>query len=117
MANDFGFEEVFAKPLSFFAGENDILIAISSSGNSKNILNAARVAHEKGMKLITLSGFKENNHLWCMDSDAAVLLQSDLYGIVEAGHEVILHGIIETLWLKQRGAGSENPGRICAQKN
>ncbi|MFH2060672.1 MAG: SIS domain-containing protein [Pseudomonadota bacterium] len=100
MANDFGYEQVYAKPLKQFVQKEDILIAISSSGNSDNILNCVKIAQDTGMKIITLSGMREDNKLWNSQSDVSFFLSSDLYGIVEVGHEALLHGMIETLWLQ-----------------
>ncbi|MCD4676444.1 MAG: SIS domain-containing protein [Desulfobacula sp.] len=64
MANDFGYEQVYARPLNQMAQTDDVLIAISSSGNSENILSCIKVAQDKRMKIITLSGMNENNRLW-----------------------------------------------------
>lgn len=97
MANDYGYENVYARPLKVHASKNDILIAISSSGNSKNILNAVKVAKKKNMKVITLSGLNENNKLWATPCLVSFFVSSDFYGIVEVCHETILHSIIETL--------------------
>ncbi len=102
MANDFGYRQVYARPLDRFASADDLLIAISSSGNSDNIISCVNLAHEKGMNIITLSGMSKNNKLWNCQSDVSFFLDSVLYGIVEVGHEAILHGIIETLWLKTK---------------
>lgn len=99
MANDFGYEEVYTRSLNLNAVGNDILIAISSSGNSKNILNAVEAAKNKNMRIITLSGFKKDNALWNYAADIAFFISSDLYGIIEMSHEAVLHGMIETLWL------------------
>ncbi|HCY88164.1 MAG TPA: phosphoheptose isomerase [Desulfobacteraceae bacterium] len=99
MANDYGYEDVYARPLDTFAREGDVLIAISSSGNSPNIMNAVDVARKKKMTLVTLSGFKPDNRLWNASASVSFMVPGTLYGIVEAAHEVILHGIIETLWL------------------
>jgi len=63
MANDYGYEQVFSEPLKVLMEKNDLLIAISSSGQSKNILNVAEIAAKKGCKIITMSGFKSNNPL------------------------------------------------------
>lgn len=102
MANDYGYENVYARPLTVHASENDILIAISSSGNSENILNAVAVARKKNMQIITLSGLNKNNKLWQINSQASFFVSSNLYGIVEVSHEAILHGVIETLWLEDQ---------------
>lgn len=102
MANDFGYEQVYARPLKKMAVSEDVLIAISSSGNSENILSSVEVALDKGLHTITLSGMDETNRLWSVDTNVSFFVSSDLYGIVEVSHEAILHGVIETLWLENR---------------
>ncbi len=101
MSNDFGYENVYLQPLEKLVRPKDLLIAISSSGNSENILLCAKMAIKRGMDLITLSGFKDDNRLWSMESNLSFLVPADLYGIVELSHEAILHGIIESLWLEK----------------
>ena len=58
MGNDCGYEQVFARPVALFASPGDVLIAISSSGQSANIRNAAAEMRKLGGKTVTLSGFK-----------------------------------------------------------
>ncbi|MCU0642136.1 MAG: SIS domain-containing protein [archaeon] len=58
--NDFGFEEIFSKQVEALAGDKDVLFCLSTSGNSKNILKAAEKAREKGCKVVSLTGSKEN---------------------------------------------------------
>lgn len=99
MANDNGYDEIYAKPLGVLAVPGDLLIAISSSGKSPNILKAARVAEQKKMKLITLSAFAPDNPLWNVKAQVSFYLPSTLYGHVELGHAALLHAVIETLWL------------------
>jgi len=55
-ANDFGYDAVFERFVSTMGNEFDVLLAISTSGNSENVLRAAKVAHEKGMKVVGLTG-------------------------------------------------------------
>jgi D-sedoheptulose 7-phosphate isomerase len=55
-ANDYGFAHIFSRYLEAFGKQGDVLLAISTSGNSENVLNAAKVAREKGMKVIGLTG-------------------------------------------------------------
>lgn len=99
MANDFGYPEVYARPLRTLAKKDDLLIAISSSGKSANILNSCQVAEEKGMSIITLSAFSSDNPLWARKADVSLFVKSSLYGLVEVGHEALLHSAIETMWL------------------
>lgn len=55
IGNDFGFEKIFSRQLEAFGKQGDVLIAFSTSGNSKNILEAVNTAHEKGMTVIGLT--------------------------------------------------------------
>lgn len=90
IGNDIDYKEVFAYPLSRFANEGDVLITISSSGNSPNIIRAIEVAREKNMKVITLSGMKEENKSRAM-GDLNFWIPSKSYGIVESTHQCLLH--------------------------
>lgn len=56
VSNDFGYEHVFSRYVEAVGKERDVLLAISTSGNSKNIIQAIEAAHEKKMKVITLTG-------------------------------------------------------------
>lgn len=96
MANDFGYECVYEKGMEMFADEGDILIAISSSGNSENITRAAIKAKEKGCTVITLSGFKNNNKLRYL-GDINIYVPKEHYGYVELSHQIILHMITDTI--------------------
>lgn len=102
MANDFGYAEVYARPLRQMARAGDMLVAISSSGNSQNIIACADAAVSLGLSLLTLSAFDESNKLWNHQSDVSLFLSSDLYGLVEVGHEALLHAVIECLWLADK---------------
>ena len=56
LGNDYGFEEVFARQVAALGRPGDVLVAISTSGNSPNVLRAAKAARERGMKVIGLTG-------------------------------------------------------------
>ncbi|MBF0124823.1 MAG: SIS domain-containing protein [Magnetococcales bacterium] len=102
MANDFGYESVYYRPLSVLARPTDLLIAISSSGRSENILRCVRWAQEQRLSLVTLSSMSEDNPLWQQQADVAFYLPTHLYGHAEVGHEALLHGVIETVWLSTK---------------
>lgn len=55
-ANDYGFKSIFSRYVEALGGENDGLVAISTSGNSENIIEAVKVAKKKGMKVVALTG-------------------------------------------------------------
>lgn len=96
ISNDFGYENVFQKPLEVFALKQDILIAISSSGRSKNILRAAAEAKKIGCLVITLSGFSQDNPLRSC-GDFNFYVPSDSYGMVEVVHTAICHCFLDTI--------------------
>lgn len=94
MTNDYGYENGFARMLDQVINKNDVLIAISSSGNSINIRNAADIAKKHQANIITLSGFSEGNSLRKM-GNINIWLDSDDYGFVEIGHQFLLHNIAD----------------------
>ncbi|HIE00255.1 MAG TPA: SIS domain-containing protein [Thiotrichaceae bacterium] len=96
MANDYGYENVYSQALESLISEQDILIAISSSGQSPNILNAADKALNKKATVITLTGFDKNNPLRSR-GDINIWLNSDDYGFVELGHGFILHNLADRI--------------------
>ena len=96
MANDFGYENAFSRILNTVMKPNDILIAISSSGKSENICNAAKVATEKYGIVITFTGFHQDNPLKKL-GNINFWLNSIDYGMVEIGHQFILHNIADRI--------------------
>jgi len=94
LGNDYGYEQVFAKQIELFAQAGDLLIAISSSGRSPNILNAVAAARARGCRVVTLSGFTPDNPLR-REGDINFFLASDQYGFVELGHLTICHAILD----------------------
>ncbi len=102
LGNDYGFEYVFSKQVEFHGRTGDLLIAISSSGGSVDILNACTTARKEGMSIVTLSGFKADNPLRKL-GDVNFYLDSPEYGFVELGHQTIIHAVLDrgTGWNKQ----------------
>jgi D-sedoheptulose 7-phosphate isomerase len=98
MANDFGYENAFARILATVGAPGDTLIAISSSGNSANIRNAVTEMRKLGGATITLSGFKRDNPLRAL-GDVNLWLDSGDYGMVEIGHQFLLHNLADRLRL------------------
>lgn len=94
VSNDYGYERVFQKPVEMFAQKGDILIAISSSGRSKNIINAVTAAKGKGCFIFTLSGFDVKNQLRTR-GDLNFYVPSCCYGPVEITHLAICHCILD----------------------
>ena len=90
--NDYGYEQGYARQLEIMARPEDLLVAISSSGSSNNIINAVKMAKEKKIKVFTLTGFKPNNPLRSMGT-WNFWFDSQEYGQVEVGHLFLLHHI------------------------
>lgn len=96
MTNDYGYEFAYARQLNQILSPDDVVVLISSSGNSMNIVNAALASREKGAFLITLSGFSYDNKLRGV-GDVNIWLNSSDYGFVEIGHQFILHNLADRL--------------------
>lgn len=95
-ANDYGWENAYTKFIEQFANRETLVILLSSSGNSQNIVNAAEYC-AGNHDMITLSGFDPDNALRANYSQASKLhfwVNSRDYGIVECLHELILHSVI-----------------------
>lgn len=93
--NDLSFDQVFALPLTRFAQAGDLLITISSSGASQNVLQALERAHEMRLRIVTVSGRSSNNPSRSF-GDVNFYLPVSRYGWIESGHHVVLH-----YWLDQ----------------
>ena len=96
VGNDYCFEELYVKPLEWYAEPGDLVIAISSSGNSANILNACRTAQEKKLSIVTLSGMGATNSLRTL-GHINFYIDAPTYGLAESGHAVILHHWMDLL--------------------
>lgn len=98
LANDFGYENLFAEAIKMYADRGDIVIAISSSGESKNILNAVKYAKAAKCIVYTLSGFSSDNSLRKSgDLNFYVPTKKAEYGFTEITHLAILHSILDII--------------------
>lgn len=95
-ANDLGYERVFSRPLGMHGRLGDVLFAVSSSGESRNITNAVEAAIALRMNVVTLSGFKPDNTLRKMGG-INFYVPSDKYGTVEICHLAILHSVLDEI--------------------
>jgi D-sedoheptulose 7-phosphate isomerase len=94
LGNDLGYEHVFEKQIEWFARKGDMLVAISSSGRSPNILKGVAAARAAGAEVVTLSGFEPGNPLRG-SGDLNFYLPSKQYGFVEAGHLALLSAVVD----------------------
>jgi len=94
LGNDIGYENVFARQIEWHGRAGDVLIAISSSGKSPNILNGVRAARQYGATVVTFSGFRDDNPLR-QQGDVNFYVRATEYGFVEVAHQAILHAILD----------------------
>ena len=95
-ANDFGYEKWLKMAIEYYFDKGDCIILISSSGTSKNIVNAAKYAKRKGIYLITFSGFDSKNPLRKLGKINFWLNSKD-YNIIESVHQIWLLSIVDSL--------------------
>lgn len=95
IANDYGFEHVFARQVDALGAEGDLLVAITTSGTSKNVLAAVEVARERGMKILALTGAK--GAAFVASCDAGVAVPSSVTARVQECHIAIGHLLCEAV--------------------
>lgn len=100
ISNDFSYQDVFSYNIKRWAQKGDLVFAISSSGESQNIINAAQAAKNAGCMVITLSAFESNNRLRAI-GDINFYVPIKEYGFAEISHLAILHSILD-LAIKER---------------
>lgn len=93
-ANDYGYENWVTESIKSYTLNNDLIILISSSGTSMNIINAANYCKEKKINLITLSGFELNNPLKKL-GNINFHVNSKNYNFIEMTHHIILVSIVD----------------------
>ena len=101
-ANDFGFEFGFARQIGFLGRPGDVLIAISSSGTSANILRAVEAARERDITVIGMSGF--GGGLLRELADVALYANVRNYGLVEDAHMAWIHVIAQIIARRRDGS-------------
>ena len=93
-SNDYGYENWVTEAIKSYTNKNDMIILISSSGVSKNIINAAKYCKLKSIKLITLSGFDKNNPLSKL-GNVNFHISSNHYNFIEMSHHIILVYLVD----------------------
>jgi D-sedoheptulose 7-phosphate isomerase len=93
-SNDYGYERVFEKAVEFYGNDGDLLILVSSSGNSENVLNAAKIARKLNIGVLTFSGFDKDNKLRQL-GDINFWANSKAYNIVEMTHHIWILSIVD----------------------
>jgi D-sedoheptulose 7-phosphate isomerase len=95
-SNDYGFDNWIYKALDLYADPGDLLILISSSGMSKNMINAVKKSKIRFSSIVTFTGFNKNNNLKKI-GDLSFFVDSNVYNIVENVHQIWLLSIVDSL--------------------
>jgi D-sedoheptulose 7-phosphate isomerase len=102
-ANDFGYEASFSRQLEMQAESGDVVICLSSSGNSPNIIAVLRQAHAMGLKTIAFTGFSGGAAVKL--ADITLHIPAHNYGVVEDCHQILMHNIAQYIYGRSvRGA-------------
>jgi len=100
IGNDLSFDETFSRQLENVVAAGDVVILITGSGNSRNLIKAAELSRARGAKVVGLLGF-DGGKLKAL-CDESLLIASDQYGVIEDMHMSVAH--ILTFYLKQKKA-------------
>ena len=102
ISNDISYEDVFSYRISKMLKESDMLVTISSSGNSPNVIKAIKTAKELGAFVVTVSGKKADNKSRQL-GDLNFYVPLETYGMVESAHAVLLHCWLDMYLDKYKG--------------
>ncbi len=102
LGNDYSYEDVFSKQLEMQMKKGDLLVAISSSGNSQNIIRAIDMAEKIGGNVITFTGFKEDNAARKRGA-INVYVPCSKYGLVESIHNLMLQQVVDEIMERDNG--------------
>jgi len=95
ISNDISYDKIFSYQAENLCKKNDLIIIISSSGNSKNVIELINFAKSKKIKTIGFSGFK-GGYLK-KNSNISIHINAENYGISEDSHHILMHGILQYL--------------------
>ncbi len=98
IANDYDYENIFSRQVQALGNTNDVLVAITTSGNSANVLAAIQAAHEKNMTVIALTGNSGGNLTSILkDNDVEIRVPSDSTARIQEVHLLVLHCICDLI--------------------
>lgn len=96
LSNDYGYEHGFERQINLYAQFGDLLLVVSSSGQSENIIRATWAAREGGCQIITFSGFSSDNPLRNL-GDLNFYIPAHEYGLVELAHATLVHYLTDMI--------------------
>ncbi len=98
IANDYSFDDIFAKQIRALGRQNDLLFAISTSGNSENVCRAIIAAHERGMKVVALTG-RDGGRLAGLlaDDDVEIRVPANRTARIQEVHHLVIHCLCDLI--------------------
>ena len=106
-SNDYGYEKWVEKAVEFYADKNDTLVLISSSGKSKNMINACKTAKKRKINAISFTGHSYNNPLSKI-SDLSLWVGSKAYNFIENTHQIWLLTVCDLIIGKREYPAKKN---------
>lgn len=106
IANDTSYENIFSHQIAYLGNKGDILVVISSSGNSKNILQVIKAAKALKMFVIALVGFDGGTTK--TEADIVLHVQKNNYGLVEDAHQALMHSMAQYIRRKHLTVSSDS---------
>ena len=98
IANDYSYNEIFSKQIRALGNEGDILLAISTSGGSKNVVEAIKAAHDRDMQVVALTGKDGGNMASLLtDNDVEIRVPSSRTARINEVHLIVLHCLCEII--------------------
>ncbi len=98
IANDYGYDIVFSKQIQALGQSDDILLAISTSGNSANIINAINAAHERGLHIVALTGKDGGKIAACLNADdIEIRVPSESTARIQEVHLLVIHCLCDLI--------------------
>jgi D-sedoheptulose 7-phosphate isomerase len=95
-SNDYGYENWIAKAIEFYAEKGDLVVLVSSSGRSANVVNAAKYCNKKGYQVVTFTGFSPENPL-VQEGHLNFWVNSKAYNVIENVHQIWLLMVCDML--------------------
>jgi D-sedoheptulose 7-phosphate isomerase len=109
VANDYGYDQVFARQVAGLAVPGDVVVAVSTSGSSASVLEAARAAREAGATVVGMTGARGDRlRALC---DCCLVVPSDDTPRIQEGHAVLIHALCALVEQSVFGASADAEGR------
>lgn len=109
IANDYSYDDIFAKQVRALGRQTDVLLAISTSGNSENVCRAIVAAHDRAMRVVALSGRDGGRMAGLLgDSDVEIRVPANRTARIQEVHLVVIHCLCDLIDAALLGSGSRS---------